>query len=465
MKKQTFVLWALTGMLAVPASAQVDYKTRAIVAEPENVPVAKRLSVWSAESAEYGYPVGLRNLGMISQDDNACCNFLSFNKVINRDAYMWAPMGETVSYIDNSSVQAVDYHWFIPGADATELETQDADAVYNTSGIYPFPTMTVKDGAGQTYTYTAPGKLKVGGKGEICTSNMLQLGTDINDPSTTAVIAHRPFNNGSGFLGGTNNLNIVGYGNLFMIAHPEADITAVNVYLPKIPKHKPGASLRMQIWYPYAGETDFVFANGFPLEVVELPMDEIRMTADTPLKSVAVAEFKLSAPLQIWDKPFFFVSIDGFSDDPTTEDFCMYMDIKPVEMDESTVSNLLAHNSYCKMKGEADYQHPVHQFATMPGESFMICPVIDTHTEEGVGIHGVEALKPAQAQYEDGVLSLSSEGAEQAVVYNVGGEKVVNAALDNGQADVHVHLAKGIYLVRFMKGGKVSGAAKLLCNE
>ena len=30
MKKQTFVLWALTGMLAVPASAQVDYKTRAI---------------------------------------------------------------------------------------------------------------------------------------------------------------------------------------------------------------------------------------------------------------------------------------------------------------------------------------------------------------------------------------------------------------------------------------------------
>ena len=40
MKKQTFVLWALTGMLAVPASAQVDYKTCAIVAEPENVPVA-----------------------------------------------------------------------------------------------------------------------------------------------------------------------------------------------------------------------------------------------------------------------------------------------------------------------------------------------------------------------------------------------------------------------------------------
>ena len=80
MKKQTFVLWALTGMLAVPASAQVDYKTRAIVAEPENAPVAKRALARDAEGAEYSYPVGLRNLGMIGQDDNACCNFLSFNK-------------------------------------------------------------------------------------------------------------------------------------------------------------------------------------------------------------------------------------------------------------------------------------------------------------------------------------------------------------------------------------------------
>ena len=139
--------------------------------------------------------------------------------------------------------------------------------------------------------------------------------------------------------------------------------------------------------------------------------------------------------------------------------------MKPVEMDEAMAGNLLAHNSYCRLKGEDDYLRPINYYGGQLGESFMICPVIDTHTEEGVGIHGVEALKPAQAQYEDGVLSLSSEGAEQAVVYNVGGEKVVNAALDNGQADVHVHLAKGIYLVRFMKGGKVSGAAKLLCNE
>lgn len=465
MKKQTFVLWALTGMLAVPASAQVDYKTRAIVAEPENAPVAKRALARDAEGAEYSYPVGLRNLGMIGQDDNACCNFLSFNKVINRDAYMWAPMGETVSYIDNSSVQAVDYHWFIPGADATELETQDADAVYNTSGIYDFPTMTVKDGAGQTYTYTAAGKLKVGGKGEICTSNMLRLGTDAKDPATTAVIGQRPFGQeGTGYLGGTNSLNLVGYGNLFMIAHPEASITSVRAYLPEVPKHEEGAELLMQIWYPLTGENS-IQLMGLPLEAVTLSMDDIKETTDTKLKKAAVAEFKLSEPLKISDKPFFLVTIEGFGTDPSKENFRLYIDVKPVEMDESMAGNLLAHNSYCRLKGEDDYLRPINYYGGQLGESFMICPVIDTHTEEGVGIQGVEALQPAHAQYKDGVLSLSSEGAEQAVVYNVGGEKVVNAALDGGQADVRAHLAKGIYLVRFMKGGKVSGAAKLLCNE
>ena len=174
---------------------------------------------------------------------------------------------------------------------------------------------------------------------------------------------------------------------------------------------------------------------GLPLEAVTLSMDDIQETTDTKLKKAAVAEFKLSEPLKISDKPFFLVTIEGFGTDPSKENFRLYIDVKPVEMDEAMAGNLLAHNSYCRLKGEDDYLRPINYYGGQ------------------------------LAQYEDGVLSLSSEGAEQAVVYNVGGEKVVNAALDNGQADVHVHLAKGIYLVRFMKGGKVSGAAKLLCNE
>ena len=372
-------------------------------------------------------------------------------------------MGEIVSYIDYSTVAATDYHWYIPGGDVTEMETQDADAEYNTPGVYPFPTMTVKDGAGQSYTYTAPGQLKVGGQGEICTSNMLQIGTDITDPATTYVIGQRELN-GGGWLGGTNALNLVGYGNLFMIAHPDASITSVRAYLPEVPKHEEGARLLMQIWYPSLGGTEAHLA-GLPLEAVYLDMDDIKETTDTKLKKAAVAEFNLTTPLKISDKPFFFVTIEGFGHDPSKQTFRLLIDIKGVEMDEATAGNLLAHNSYCRIEGNDEYLQPINYFGAMPGESFLICPVLTTHTEEGDGVQAVEALRPAQARYADGVLSLSSEGAERAVVYNVAGAHVVETDLNGGQADVQVRLNKGIYLVRFLKGGKVSGAAKLLCNE
>ena len=159
------------------------------------------------------------------------------------------------------------------------------------------------------------------------------------------------------------------------------------------------------------------------------------------------------------------MTIEGFGHDPSKQTFRLLIDIKGVEMDEATAGNLLAHNSYCRIEGNDEYLQPINYFGAMPGESFLICPVLTTHTEEGDGVQAVEALRPAQARYADGVLSLSSEGAERAVVYNVAGAHVVETDLNGGQADVQVRLNKGIYLVRFLKGGKVSGAAKLLCNE
>ena len=128
-------------------------------------------------------------------------------------------------------------------------------------------------------------------------------------------------------------------------------------------------------------------------------MDDIKETTDTKLEKAAVVEFKLSEPLKISDKPFFLVTIEGFGTDPSKKRSACYIDVKPVEMDESMAGNLLAHNSYCRLKGEDDYLRPINYYGGQLGESFMICPVIDTHTEEGVGIQGVEALKPAYAQY------------------------------------------------------------------
>ena len=105
-----------------------------------------------------------------------------------------------------------------------------------------------------------------------------------------------------------------------MIAHPEASITSVRAYLPEVPKHEEGAELLMQIWYPLTGENS-IQLMGLPLEAVTLSMDDIKETTDTKLKKAAVAEFKLSEPLKISDKPFFLVTIEGFGTDSVQRKF------------------------------------------------------------------------------------------------------------------------------------------------
>lgn len=471
MKKQIFAACVLSGLLAAPAQAQWKTNVKAIVSEPKAVTAPVKKVARNNDGVAYSYPVGLKNLGMISTDDNACCNFLSFNKTINGDAYMWAPIGEIVSYIDASTTAATDYHWFIPGSEASELETQDADATYNTPGIYEFPTMTIKDENGAEHSYTAEGKIKVGGVGEICTSNMLHLGTDPEDPSTSSVVAALMLNNGAGgYLGGTNNMKLKGYGNLFMIAHPEASITAVRVYLPDVPsKFAEDAKLLMQIWYPMDFGDGEMVLNGLPLEAVNLPMKDIKLTNDTKLKKAAVAEFNLETPLTINDKPFFFVTISGFGEDPNTEDFRMLIDIKPTEMDEASAGNLLAHNSFCYFdsgnESTSGYKWPINYFGGPIGGSFMICPVIDTKTGGTSGINNGTVLKPSKAIYSQGTLTMNCADADEAMVYNVAGNIVYRTSLNGAEQTAQLQLPEGVYLVRYLKSGKVIGASKFLANK
>lgn len=470
MKKQIFTLCAFSGLLAVSAQAQWKADVKAVVSEPAKVVSSAKVATRNTSGVSYAYPIGLKNMGMISKDDNACCNFLSFNKNINGDAYMWAPIGEIVSYIDASTTTATDYHWFIPGSETTEMETQDADATYSTPGIYEFPTMTIKDESGAEHTYTAEGKIKVGGVGEICTSNMLNLGTDPEDPSTTSVLAALMLNGGAGgYLGGTNNMKLKGYGNLFMIAHPDASLNAVRVYLPDVPsKFAEDAKLLMQVWYPMDFGDGEMVLNGLPLEAVNLPMKDIKLTTDTKLKKAAVAEFKLTTPLTISDKPFFFVTISGFSEDPNTEDFRMLIDIKPTEMDEASAGNLLAHNSFCYFdsgtESTSGYKWPINYFGGPIGASFMICPVIDTKTGGASGIADTE-LKPSKAAYNQGVLTMSCADADEATVYNVAGNIIYRTSLNGAEQTAQLQLSEGVYLVRYLKAGKVIGASKFLANK
>lgn len=106
------------------------------------------------------------------------------------------------------------------------------------------------------------------------------------------------FNGGSaGYLGGTNSAGLKGYGNLFMTAHGNAHITGVNVYFAFKPtKYPADAKLMLRVWYPMESEGNMEF-TGLPLEVVELPVSEIRdaYEGEFPIKNVAVGEFRLNS--------------------------------------------------------------------------------------------------------------------------------------------------------------------------
>lgn len=135
-----------------------------------------------------------------------------------------------------------------------------------------------------------------------------------------------------------------------------------------------------------------------------MPVSEIRKARDGEIsvKNAAVAEFRFEEPLQIWDKPLFFVTVEGFGTDPSKADICMLAEVNGQSIPEEHLSNLLAHNSLVSYGGMG-YTVPVNYFGTMPGASFMICPIIDNGDGDPTGIESVvaeETVKPTSALME-----------------------------------------------------------------
>lgn len=414
-------------------------------------PVLSRLNVSCvAESAKgdisYAYPQGLRNLGTINQDEESVvCNYLSFNRIINKDYHIWAPLNDTVLYKNTSSATSPVYRWTVPGGKIGELATRDAEAVYTAQGVYDFPTLAMEGGSGGG-SFTAEGRILVSGKAEISTADTRQWGE-------TYQTAYYPLSGNAGYLGGTNSANLNGYGNLFMTSQKNAFMLGVNVYLPFLPtRYEDDSQLLLQVWYPMEIEGQMVL-NALPLEAVFLPMKDIRPAKDgeVPIKNVAVAEFMFQSPLQIWDKPLFFVTVEGFGDDPAVEDFCILTEIMGKEMDEADMSNLFSHNSFVRYGDSEAYQMPINYFGAMPGASFMICPIIDNFDADTGSVESASYSETVVVVHE-GWLSVVNPVASELRIYSVDG-CMVGCESFSGKADIQLPSRKGVYIVQLLQGG------------
>lgn len=435
---------------ALPQAAAPEVSVRSELAQPRE---AQGSVVFS-----YDYPEGLSCLGTHPRDESPVCNYLSPNSLVNGKHFLWAPQGKKVKYECPGPSVAVGFSWTLPGTAEKTAVGRAAAATYTAPGVYPFPELVAYDADGGRLSYRADGELLVGGVAEITTANCRKWGE-------TYRLGSYPLSGGAGSIGGTNSAGMDGYGNLFMTSQAGAHITGVNVYFVAKPaRYEAGQQLLLRVWYPSEGSDGNMVLNGLPLEVAYLPVADIREArpGECSARGAAVGEFRFDSPLQIWDKPLFFVTVEGFGSDLSKADIRMLTEVDGQPMAEEQASGLLAHNSFVSYKGYG-YTIPVNYFGTPLGASFMICPVIDNGDGFSAGMaDAVGAASPA-TRFKAAGLRLSVERADgvEARLADLSGAVVAVAPMVGGRATLNAP-RRGLYLLRVVCRGGGSSVAKVV---
>lgn len=451
MKKQIKYALALIGLFPIMGEVSAQEIT-AISCEPTEpiMSVNAQKNTSATIDASYKLPVPLTNLGTISQDDNAVCNLLFRHKDINGGAYLLASGDKAVVYKDASANNPSAWEWTVPGYSTDKLTTQDISIQYSTSGIYDMPTLTATTDNGQS-TWNPQLTIKVGGESEITTMDCREWGTTYN---LTAL----SYGDNMGYLGGTNAYNLAGFGNLFMLGSEDVYLNGVNVYLLKKPsKYEEGAYLKLQVWMPSITSTSAYFTY-LPIEGDIVYMKDIKDKTDgawVPITGGAVAQFKFSTPLSMYGKTVFFVTVEGFSNDPTTEDCCILIDQIGKTLDETSAANLLAHNSFARMNGEEDYVRPISYYGGGYG-SFAICPLISFSDSSSI-TNTKDDASDFSAHFSDATtLVVNSETSACVSLYDISGKLIIKSDVQSGASTINLPaLSKGMYIMKSSTGKSV----------
>ncbi len=410
-------------------------------------------SPMQAQEANYDHPTALRYLATISNTrQQPVCNLTTRNP-INNGAFLWAPVGSSVKYTDTSTGAPQSWKWETSGGELRDPASQDASILYDKPGTYQFPKLTVTYPDAQKTTEPAL-KLKVGGVAELCLADCREwlqtyaLGVNAYDDQGGAV---------NGTLGGTNKLDIIGVGNLFMTANEEGFLDGVNVYLPSKPtKWKDGAKIGIRIWMANIGQSDVQLA-AIPLEGGEFKFEDIKTEEDgawVPVKGGAVLHLECTLPIELFGKPMIFIDVYGWSDDPSTEDFKMLMDVMPnKEMAPEHAQNMLAHNSFVRLKGENDYLRPVSYYGGNYG-SCMICPIVRGGETPLGSVTSIVAdnVQPLQVTVTDGAITFTGDDAAIEIA-NIAGQALLRGNITDGMASFPAEtFQSGIYVARTSSG-------------
>ena len=404
---------------------------------------AKAARAASASGASYDLPVTLSNLGTINTADNVVCNRLFRHKAINGGAFYLASSDKEVTYKNTSTDGYTSCKWNVPGADTVEVTTTDATVQYSAPGIYAMPTLTTTSSTG-TSTYKSDYTIKVGGQSEVTT-------IDCREWFSTYLLSALTYGE-QGYMGGTNSVDLVGFGNLFMLGTEESMLDGVNIYLLKKPTmYEEGAKLKVQVWMTNIDGTNANLTY-YPIEGTYYNMADIKTDDDgvwTPIDGGAVMQIRFSESLDLYGKNPFFVSVEGFGSDPTKEDFCLLTDIYGKSLDEVTASNLLAHNSFARLSSETSYLRPISSYGGGTG-SFAICPIISI-PGDGTGISDVTTQRHSfvARMTSDTTIEVASAADGKVTVADQTGRTIATGTVSGGKATISVPALSGhgLYIV------------------
>lgn len=372
---------------------------------------------------------------------------------MNEGAFLWAPKGSKVKYTDTSAGAPLYWLWECEGGEIENDSRQDAIVTYPEVGVYKFPSLTVEYDEYES-TYAPDYKIKIGGQAELCLAdtrewiNTYALGVNYYDNENGSKL---------GCLGGTNSLDIIGVGNLYMMSVEDGYLDGVNVYLHHKPtRYAEGAKLGIRIWMANIGQYDMSLAY-IPIEGDLIPFEDIKEKEDgvwVPISGGAVAQMKCTEPIDLFGKPFIFIDVYGWSDEPENEDLAMLMDVMPnKQMEPEYAQDMLAHNSFVRLDGENDYIRPVSYYGGNYG-SFMICPVVRgaETPQSGINTMATSTRQPLQWRINGGQLQVAGIDGNFTVT-NMSGATIANGRIVNGIGTTDAGaLGHGVYLLSTDKG-------------
>lgn len=428
----------------------------------------------TAQQVSYDVPTTLSYFGTISRQEGIpfpSANYVTTNP-INDGALIWVPVGSKVVFNNTSTAGATAYEWAAPGADMQNPAAENLIVSYNTAGTFDFPTLTASYAAGDK-KYSAPYKIKVGGRAELCHSDTREWGK-------TYGLGHAPYSGNNGFLGGSNRVDIAGVGNFYKFSSPDMYVDGVNIYTAKQPSnYAAGAKVKLRIYLPYIGTDNFLMMGQFgsygALELADIPMGDYKTRDDgayLPSKDFGVYTYNIASPMNCEGYPYLFFAVEGFASKPgvdVTEDFVLLTDVLPGRiLTSEEFSNALAHNSFVRQNSESDYMRPVSLYGgsapvdikagTCRSYNFWICPLVRGAETPLSGIEDVISEEVETLAVEYTGANLIVRGAADGVVkiYGLNGVCDATATAANGGAIFNVSaLQPGVYVVCSENGASV----------